>query len=161
LLLAREDCKVQGISVCSRQEIFTAPLPSPANRVIGTGLNTFAVGCQGGQVATFDLRKIVPPKQISFATQTPILDLLSHPRSPASKPTTDEGNKLFWVAKGDGTVGLVNPSLEERTTKFVQLTGSNSDPIYQMKHDGSYIYTACRDGVIRKYSINHVVRLYQ
>ena len=159
--MAREDSKVQGIGTSSRQEIFLAPLPSPGNCIIGTGLNTFAVGCQGGEVATFDLRKIVPPKQIYSATPTPILDLISHPRSPSSKPSTDEGNKLFWVAKSDGTVGLVNPSLEDNTKKFIQLTGSDSDPVYQMKHDGSYIYTACRDGVIRKYSIDHVMKLYQ
>lgn len=127
--------------------------------MISTGPNTFAVGCQGGQIATFDLRKIVPPKTILSVTPTPILSLMSHPRSPSSRPSSDESERFFWAAKSDGTVVLVNPSGTSR--KLVQLTGSDFDPIYSVKHDGTYIYTACRDGLIRKYSINHVTHLLQ
>lgn len=32
-----------------------------------------------------------------------------------------------------------------------QLTGSDCDPIYQIATDSQHIYTACRDGMIRKY----------
>jgi len=105
------------------------------------------------------MRKIAPPKQIQYATHSPILNLLTHPRSPSSNPTTDESNKLFWVAKNDGTVALINPNLEVDAKRIVQLTGSDFDPIYQMKHDGTYIYTACRDGLIRKYSVNQVTKM--
>ncbi|CAG7835716.1 unnamed protein product [Allacma fusca] len=157
LLLAREDGKVQGVGLGSRESIFLAPVPSPANSIISTGANSFAVGCQGGQIATFDLRKIVPPKHINSVTPTPILSLMSHPRSPASKPSSDESERFFWAAKSDGSVVLVNPSGNAR--KIVQLTGSDHDPIYSVKHDGTYVFTACRDGCIRKYAINHVTQL--
>jgi len=161
LVVTTEDGKVHGVGVQSRSNIFSAALPSAGNSVISTGLNTFAVGCQGGQICQFDLRKILQPKEIHYATTSPILSLLTHPRSPSSNPTTDESNKLFWVAKSDGTVALINPSLDESEKKIIQLTGSDCDPIYQMKHDGSYIYTACRDGLIRKYSITQVMKTYE
>ena len=146
------------ISAC-RSNIFTAPVPSPANSVVATGPNSFAVGCQGGEIATFDLRKIVPPRIIHSATPTPILSLLSHPRSPSSKPSSDEGSRFFWAGKHDGTCVLINPTNNEKSKNMVQLSGSDYDPIYSVKHDGNYIYTACRDGVIRKYAINHVTEL--
>lgn len=162
LLLAREDCKVSGVGVASRKEIFNFPLPSAGNKVISTGTNSFAVGCQGGEILTFEMRKGSPAviRQIVSATQTPILDLMLHPRSPKpSRPGTDF---CFWAAKSDGTCCLINPVFTaEHPTRIVQLTGSDCDPVYQIKHDGSSIFTACRDGLIRRYSIALVSKILE
>lgn len=162
MLIAREDSKVQGIGVGSRKEVFSLQLPSPANKLVANGSNSFLIGCQNGQIESIDLRKIVPiSKSISYATETPILDLVSHPRSPSSKPAgVDESNRYFWATKSDGTVTIVNPNLNDNSRKHVLLTGSDCDPIYQVRHDGNYIFTACRDGLIRKYSIDHVMKVY-
>ncbi len=162
LLLAREDSKVTGVGVGSRKEVFTSPLPSPGNKVISTGPNTFAVGCQGGEILTFDLRKSSSSmRQIVSATQTPILDLMMHPRSPKpNRPGVDEFNRSFWAAKSDGTCVLINPAFSaEKPTRLVQLTGPDCDPVYQIKHDGNNIYTACRDGNIRRYSIGLISKI--
>ncbi|CAL8110181.1 unnamed protein product [Orchesella dallaii] len=164
LLLVREDSKVTGVSVASREEVFTVSLPSPGNCVIATGPNTFAVGCQGGEIVMHDRRKpSAAVRQIVSATQTPILDLMMHPRSPnPNRPGVDEFNRSFWAAKSDGTCVLVNPVFTpEKPTKFVQLTGPDCDPVYQVKHDGNYIYTACRDGLIRKYSIGLISKILE
>ncbi|XP_037805050.1 proteasomal ATPase-associated factor 1-like isoform X1 [Penaeus monodon] len=37
-----------------------------------------------------------------------------------------------------------------------QLTGSDCDPIYKIVQDTNYIYTACRDGLIRKYRCSDI-----
>jgi len=66
----------------------------------------------------------------------------------------------FWVSKADGTCILLNP-LEQPCMKFVQLTGPQTDPIYQIRSDLNFIYTACRDGIIRKYSLKVINRLLQ
>lgn len=164
LIIAREDFKVTGIAVGSRKEVFNFPLPSPGSCVISTGPNTFAVGCQQGEIMTFDIRKPTPSiRQIVGATKTPILCLMMHPRSPKlNRPGIEDFSRSFWAAKSDGTCVLINPTFTLDTpTRFVQLTGPDCDPIYQMKHDGNYIYTACRDKQIRKYSIAHISKILQ
>jgi len=161
LLVGNDSGCVQGIGVSSRATVFNAPVPSAATAIAAIGPNTFAVGCQGGQIVTFDLRKVVPSKEMSPATPTPILDLMCHPRTPIGvKPGSDESSRYFWAAKNDGTCSLVNPNVAEGS-HFVQLTGPDCDPVYKIKQDGNNIYTACRDGVIRKYSINLVSKVLQ
>lgn len=164
LLIVREDSKLTGIGVASREELFTFDLPSSGNKVISTGPNSFAVGCQGGEIMTFDIRKSTPVvRKYVSATQTPILDLLMHPRSPKpNRPGVDESNRSFWASKSDGTCVLINPAFATETSaRTIQLSGSDCDPVYQLKHDGNNIFTACRDGMIRRYSIALISKILE
>lgn len=52
---------------------------------------------------------------------------------------------------GDGMV-MFNSAERDMV---MQLTGSDCDPVYKLSKDNSYIYSCCRDGKIRKYSVAH------
>jgi len=159
LIVAREDSKVSGIGVASRKEIFTLDLPSAGNCCVQVGNNSIAVGCQGGQLVIFDITDWSQQYVIQSCTSSPILDLLVHPKSQV------DHNYLIWVAKADGNCVLVNTkeltlAPDERRV-MIALTGPNCDPVYKLRKDLSHIYTCCRDGVVRKYSLNIINKLLQ
>ena len=60
---------------------------------------------------------------------------------------------LYSTFLGDGSVQLVDPS---QLTGSLQLTGAEADAIYRVGCHGNVIYTACRDGCIRKYIIDGI-----
>lgn len=137
---------MSGVSVAARKELFTCILPSAVNRVVQVGYNSFAGGCQGGEILVFQLNSLSQPIKILSPTSSPILDLLIHPHK------TDSNISSFWASKGDGTCVLINPSIQP-CSKVIQLTGPDCDPVYQLRNDLDFIYSACRDGLIRKYSL--------
>ena len=53
---------------------------------------------------------------------------------------------------GDGSLFYVSEEYET----MVEMTGSDCDPVYSISSDGTHIYASCRDGAIRKYSLNHL-----
>lgn len=159
LILAREDGKVTGVSVASRKEVFNCSLPSAVNCVIQIGPNSFAAGCHGGEIVIFDLRNLSHPQMILTSAKTPITNLMIHPRSHTVRSVLGENVNCFWASKSDGTCCLINPNEEVSGKRLVQLTGPDSDSIFQIKSDLDYIYTACRDGIVRKYSVNVINRM--
>lgn len=71
--------------------------------------------------------------------------LAHHSASPVESLTPHAGGVL--AGRRDGTCQFY--TLDGSSP--YQLTGSDCDPIYKISSDSNYIYTACRDGVIRKY----------
>lgn len=55
------------------------------------------------------------------------------------------------VGRQDGTVTFHY----EDNKQIVHLTGSDCDPIYDIAYDDKFVYTACRDGKVRKYLLNY------
>ena len=56
---------------------------------------------------------------------------------------------------GDGTcscLSLDNPDDSDLITQ--ELVGSNHDPAYALSFCKDFVYTACRDGVVRKYFVD-------
>ena len=41
--------------------------------------------------------------------------------------------------------------MNEAYETSLELTGPDCDPVYKVATDGTYMYTACRDGGVRKY----------
>jgi proteasomal ATPase-associated factor 1 len=132
--------------------MFACSLPSAVNKVIQIGTHSFAAGCQNGQIEVFQLDNISQPLLIKSSTGSSILDMLAHHKSPKSEMSS------FWASKSDGSCILINPNVTT-CSKIVQLTGPDCDPVYQVKKDLDFIYTACRDGLIRKYSQRVINRL--
>lgn len=103
--------------------------------------NNFVYGTQSGDVFERDLRK---PEEVvaqwSFS-KSPVLCILS-----LSRPF----NGLL-IGRQDGTVTFVYDNLKQ----IVHLTGADCDPIYELATDSKFIYSACRDGKVRKYLLNY------
>ena len=57
----------------------------------------------------------------------------------------------------DGATTLVQESGDLRS--MMMLTGPDMDPVYSITSDQDYIYTGCRDGLVRRYCINSIVSL--
>lgn len=61
----------------------------------------------------------------------------------------------FIVGRQDGTCTVM--SIQEYFKKVrVQLTGSDCDGIRDVCFNGKWIFTGCRDAVIRKYDLNQI-----
>ena len=56
------------------------------------------------------------------------------------------------VGRQDGSVTVDSNHVDIRMV----LTGSDTDPIYSLSDDGSSIFTACRDGIVRKYDFKNI-----
>ncbi|XP_017494122.1 PREDICTED: proteasomal ATPase-associated factor 1-like [Rhagoletis zephyria] len=55
------------------------------------------------------------------------------------------------VGRQDGTVTFVYDDQKQ----VIHLTGSDCDPVYDLAYDSKFIYSACRDGKVRKYLLNN------
>jgi len=63
----------------------------------------------------------------------------------------------FIAGKLDGScIFYAINSNKQIADERVLLSGADADPINSIKSDGNYIYTASRDGKIRKYNISHI-----
>ena len=55
------------------------------------------------------------------------------------------------IGRQDGTVSYITKEMNQ----MIHLTGSDCDPIYDIAYDGKFIFTACRDGKVRKYLLDN------
>ena len=60
---------------------------------------------------------------------------------------------LLYV--GDGSCYLF--SAEDPSYELVKCTGSNLDAIKCVKVLENLVYTVCKDGIVRKYDLQHIV----
>lgn len=144
MIFGCEDGTVQCIAIASRKLIFNFCLESAVNSIALFGKEQFVVGCQNGQIIFYNFKNIENSKN-HHESNSCVLSLLSF---------KDVG---IFVSRADGTVLFlpVNGS-----SKRISLTGPNCDPIYDMAFNGKYIFTCCRDGVVRQYNIENVLNNY-
>ncbi|XP_005097162.1 proteasomal ATPase-associated factor 1 [Aplysia californica] len=139
LLLGCENRSVQGFGLQSREQIFCLNCDSAVNACTFVS-EVFAVcGTQEGRVYVLDLRNTSTPLTSWKESRGPVLSLLAH-----------KGG--FFVSTGDGSCFHVSDDWATST----ELTGSDCDPLYKVCSDGTSIYTACRDGAIRRYSLTYL-----
>jgi proteasomal ATPase-associated factor 1 len=91
-------------------------------------------GSARGELITFDVK--APEKATILHRVSP--NAVLRIRSP------------MWTCHQDGSV--LNWDTDKPNIQ-IDLTGSNFDPVYDYRMDGSTIYTICRDGKLRKYLI--------
>ncbi|XP_060080166.1 proteasomal ATPase-associated factor 1-like [Ylistrum balloti] len=139
LLLGCENKTLQGYGLQSRKKVFELPTHDAVNCCCHLSDVSAVYGTQDGHVTVVDYRNVKVPLKEWKDTRGPILSLC-----PLSQG--------FFFSAGDGSCCYVNSQGE--TT--VELTGADCDPLYRVSSDGSHIYTCCRDGLIRKYSLSHV-----
>ncbi|POI23954.1 hypothetical protein CIB84_012299, partial [Bambusicola thoracicus] len=135
LLLAREDKKLQGVGLQSRQpcakgsEVFTSPSPSSKgngelvflldgsdafNCCTFLSSTYFLAGTQDGNIYQLDVRNTNAPIQIIHRSGAPVLSLL---------PYRDG----FIASQGDGTCFIIQQDLDY----VIDLTEADCDPVYK------------------------------
>ena len=90
------------------------------------------VGCQDGAIHL--LSQAGP--EVILASTSPVLSMLR-----LRLGTEDQ----VVTSRQDGSVTLYLAG------RRLELTGADTDPVYSLAEDPDYVYTACRDGRVRKY----------
>lgn len=140
LVIGCEDGVLASVAIRSRKTISRKALLSAVNCLAPVNEETVAVGCHDGQVFLFDLAHLEKPLYSWYESNSPVLSLLCH---------TDG----IFVGRTDGTCTYLPFKDSEKSPKRLQLTGPEYDPIYDISTDGHAVYTACRDGTVRKYNV--------
>ncbi|XP_040282438.1 proteasomal ATPase-associated factor 1 [Bufo bufo] len=136
LLLAREDKKLEGVSLQSRQSVFTFDGSDSFNCCTFLfGVNILG-GSQDGNIYQLDLRNTKVPVQVVSKSGAPVLSLAPF----------REG---FIASQGDGTCFILQQDLDH----VLELTEPDCDPVYKVAVSEKFAYTCCRDGIIRKYQL--------
>jgi len=136
LMLGCEDGTLQGFGLQSRHQIFSMNCESAVNACAFISSVNVVCGTQDGCLCVVDLRNTSTPLHKWKESRGPIHCLLAH-----------KGG--FFAATGDGSCFHVDETWETTT----ELSGSDCDPLYKVSSDGSNVYTSCRDGMIRRYSL--------
>ncbi|XP_077976991.1 proteasomal ATPase-associated factor 1-like [Glandiceps talaboti] len=138
LLVAREDNILQGIGLHSRESIFKMSASAAFNCCAVLSTTHVIGGTQDGSIYILDIRNTSEPFKIIQRSKSPVLHLKSH-------------HNGFVASTGDGSCYYMNPD-SNYTDEY---TGSDFDAIYgfAIHEDTGILYTACRDGCIRKYSM--------
>ncbi|KAG9465125.1 hypothetical protein GDO78_018875 [Eleutherodactylus coqui] len=136
LLLAREDKKLEGVSLQSRQSVFTFDGADAFNCCTFLSSVNVIGGGQDGNLYLLDLRNTKVPVQTVSKSGAPVLSLAPF----------REG---FIATHGDGTCFVIQQDLDH----VLELTEPDCDPVYKVAVFEKCAYTCCRDGMIRKYQL--------
>jgi len=101
--------------------------------------HNFIFGTQSGEVQLIDARNTTKVIKSWEESASPVLSLLSQ---------THNNSSGFFVGRADGS--CVYHYIDKEET--FQLTGPHFEPINKITSHANYIFTACRDRKIRKYS---------
>ncbi|XP_054370026.1 proteasomal ATPase-associated factor 1 isoform X2 [Molothrus ater] len=137
LLLAREDKKLQGVGLQSRQPVFLFIGSDAFNCCTFLSSTYILAGTQDGNIYQLDVRNTTAPIQVIHRSGAPVLSLL---------PYRDG----FIASQGDGTCFIVQQDLDY----VLDLTEADCDPVYKVASWEKEIYTCCRDGIVRRYQLS-------
>lgn len=141
LLCGTESGFVYCISVHTKKVIFKVKCDSAVNSVQFHKNHHFVYGTQSGDLFERDLRKPEQPISRWCFSKSPVLSIMS-----LCRPFSG-----VLVGRQDGTVTFVYDDQKQ----VIHLTGSDCDPVYDLAYDSKFIYSACRDGKVRKYLLNN------
>jgi len=143
--------KVAGLVLQSREKFFELPTPSPVNACLALDDRTFAYGLQDGTLAVADVRNLRASLHVDRESRGAILNLRPF-RSGGVLVSTQDGSTFYVPSK---VYSSASPAEGGQGQTVMELTGPDSDPVYRVATQGrNVIYTACRDGSVRKYLID-------
>ncbi|XP_062590609.1 proteasomal ATPase-associated factor 1-like, partial [Saccostrea cucullata] len=137
LLLGCENSTVQGYGLQTRKKVFEFPAHGPVNCCQFLSDVTAIIGTQDGHITVLDLRNIRVPLKEWKDSRSAVLCFCPY-------------NGGFFTGTGDGSCFYTDSQFHAR----VELTGSDCDPVYSVKCDGTHVFSACRDSVIRRYRLD-------
>ncbi|CAD5115062.1 unnamed protein product [Dimorphilus gyrociliatus] len=136
LFVGGENGRIVGYDMAQREKIFDIMHNSASNCISTFNENLLCSGFQDGSIVFYDLRNLNSPLRKIYSGRGSILASKLH-------------SKNMFFSNSDGSVFGINEQFEN----VAELTGSECDPIYSLSSDGTYLYSSCRDGTIRKYQI--------
>ncbi|XP_077307337.1 proteasomal ATPase-associated factor 1 [Lithobates pipiens] len=136
LLLAREDKKLEGVSLNSRQSVFTFDGSDAFNCCTFLSSLVILAGSQDGNIYQLDIRNTKVPVQTICKSGAPVLCLVPF----------REG---FIASHGDGICFI----LQQDSDHLLELTEPDCEPVYKVAVSEKLVYTCCRDGIVRKYQL--------
>ena len=131
---------VAVVCVAGRAVLHWASTPSPVTATAWLGGRVWA-GCLDGKLLSIGRGGRVEGE----ASSSPVLALSA------------VGPACLAVARQDGSVTLHGPA-----GRTIGLSGPDTEPVYSLATDASHLYTGCRDGLVRRYSlatINQILKL--
>lgn len=137
LLMACENNTLLSYGLQSRKKIFQYDCSDAVNCCTFLSENIVVCGAQNGKLSIIDLRNYNVPLKEMKTSNSAVESLYSH-----------RGG--FFTSAHDGSCHYVNNQYDS----FLSLTGPDCDPVYRVVCNSSHVFTACRDGNIRKYRLN-------
>ncbi|CAH1798864.1 unnamed protein product [Owenia fusiformis] len=137
LLTGGEGKLLKAYGLQSRESVFELQCHDAVNCVTFLSDVTAVCGTQSGHIVVIDIRNPSVPLKEYKDTRSAILSVLTHTQG-------------FLASTGDGSCFY----MDESYTSTLDLTGPDCDPVYRVVQDRDNIYTACRDGSIRKYKLD-------
>jgi len=131
LLIGCENGTLALVGVYARKILATNNLKCPVNACHLNNDAQVFIGCNDGRVIWLDEQLIV--KHCVFDTNSPVRCLCLF-------------REFVVCGHGDGSCVV-----RSTNGKKAYLTGTSAEPIYDVSTDTRFLYTACRDGAIRKY----------
>ncbi|XP_065888941.1 proteasomal ATPase-associated factor 1-like isoform X2 [Dysidea avara] len=142
LLVACESGVACAIDVASRKQVFTQQMNGALNCCTFLDDNTAVCGGDKGEIIMVDLRNTRSElKKLTFSPSQ-ILSIVS-------------AGKKCIASCADGSCYYF--SAEDPSNGVVKLTGSNLDAVNSVKTIGNFVYTVCRDGIVRCYDLTQIV----
>ncbi|CAI9718789.1 proteasomal ATPase-associated factor 1-like [Octopus vulgaris] len=137
LLMACESKSLLSYGLQTRKKIFHYKCSDAVNCCAFLSGTMVVCGAQNGKLDIIDLRNYSVSFKEVKVTKSAITSILPY----------KEG---FLVSSRDGTCCYVN----KQFNSTLNLSGPDCDPVYRMACDKTFIFTASRDGFIRKYNPN-------
>lgn len=148
--------RIAGLVLKSRENFFELPTPSAVNACLAIDDRTFAYGLQDGTFAVADVRNMKSSLHVEKESRGAILHM-RHFRSGGFLVATQDGS-AFYVPSKVYTCASSSSDGRSEGAAVLELTGPDSDPVYEVASQGNnVIFTACRDGIVRKYSIEEEI----
>jgi len=143
LVVGGEDGGVHAVDLQSRNIINKYKCGSAVNCVAISNKN-IVTGCQNGEVIVFTCPELSSPSIILHPSNSPVISILAI-----------EGGVLVGRQDGSLTLHLFNSNTQ------LALSGPDNDGVTSLAKDGQYIYSASRDGAVRKYSRETLLQIAQ
>lgn len=141
-MLGCEDGDVHCVAVNSHKKLFSLSCSSPVNTLTSLNEFYFVVGCQSGETFLFNVMDTSKPVKVWFESNSAVLCVVRF---------RDDG---FFSSHADGHVFYRH--IHQDSIRVV-LTGPNCDPVYGLSTDQQFVYTSCRDALIRRYTVQRII----
>ncbi|XP_071497768.1 proteasomal ATPase-associated factor 1-like [Diadema antillarum] len=136
LLLAREGGSLEGYGLSSTQQVFRLPCEAAMDCCAFLTSEIVAGGSQDGKIYLLDIRNTSGPLSVFQQSASPMQCMMGY----------KDG---FIAGTRDGSCFY----FDRQTESLREFTGPDCDPVYSLAVHQSKLYTACRDGAIRQYSL--------
>ncbi|XP_065676425.1 proteasomal ATPase-associated factor 1 isoform X2 [Hydra vulgaris] len=139
LVVGQESGYVQAVDVSSKTKVYSLNCDSPVNDCCFASENKLITGHQDGRINLFDIRH----------TTSPLYDYKCGKSSVKCLERLSDDSIL--IGREDGSCSCIQMNDISVT---IEMSGPNCDSIYNVSSNSPFVYTACRDKVIRKYKMD-------